>query len=176
MRLFIGAAGRGGTFYLLRLLELLDPRANEVHLLMDGEAKQVATQEVHAFRVPLGITQHTENDVDAALLTTVSRFDAMVLLPCSMSVVGQLAHGAGETSLAQAAAKFLAQRRKFILVPGETPWNLIQARNIVTVLEAGAVVMPASPSFRGNPKSMNDLTDTLILAIMEQLRLTPYRS
>jgi 4-hydroxy-3-polyprenylbenzoate decarboxylase len=76
----------------------------------------------------------------------------------------------------RAADVFLKERRKLILVPRETPWNLIHARNIVTLLEAGAVVLPAIPSFYSRPKSLVDLVDTVVWRILDQLDLPSPRT
>ena len=71
----------------------------------------------------------------------------------------------------RAADVILKERRKLIVVPRETPWNLIQARNVVALLEAGAVVLPAIPSFYSNPKNVNDVVDTVVWRILDQLGL-----
>ena len=71
--------------------------------------------------------------------------------------------------VARAADVFLKEKRKLILVPRETPWNLIQARNIVTVLEAGAEVIPAIPAFYHRPETILDLVDTVVARILDHL-------
>ena len=71
----------------------------------------------------------------------------------------------------RAADVFLKERRKLILVLRETPWNLIHARNVVTLLEAGAIVLPAIPSFYSRPKSLADLVDTVVWRILDQVGL-----
>jgi 4-hydroxy-3-polyprenylbenzoate decarboxylase len=100
-----------------------------------------------------------------------ARFDAMVVVPCSMSTLGRIATGSGQSALLRAADVFLKERRKLIVVPRETPWNLIQARNVVTLLEAGAIVLPAIPSFYSMPKNVNDIVDTVVWRILDQLGL-----
>ncbi len=69
----------------------------------------------------------------------------------------------------RAADVFLKERRKLILVPRETPWNLIHARNAVSVIEAGAVLLPASPSFYSRPATLVELADTIVWRILDQL-------
>ena len=95
----------------------------------------------------------------------------MVIVPCSMSTLGRLASGSGETALLRTADVFLKERRELIVVPRETPWNLIHARNVVTVLEAGAIVLPAIPSFYSRPQSVAEVVDTVVWRILDQLGL-----
>src|SRR6267143_5772369 len=147
MKLVIAATGASGSIYLQRLLEQIDCAAHEVHLVISAHAKQVAKQELGAFRIPKSVTQHAENDLNVPFVSGSARFDAMVIVPCSMATVGRIAAGSSDTALLRAADVFLKERRKLILVPRETPWNLIHARNVVTLLEAGAIVLPAIPSF-----------------------------
>jgi 4-hydroxy-3-polyprenylbenzoate decarboxylase len=97
-------------------------------------------------------------------------------VPCSMSTLGRIASGSGESSLLRAADVFLKERRRLIVVPRETPWNLIQARNVVTLIEAGAIVLPAIPSFYSNPKNVNDVADTVVWRILDQLGLPSPRA
>lgn len=171
MKLVIAATGASGTIYLQRLLDQIDASANEVHLVMSGHAKQVAAQEAENFTVPAGVMKHPENDLNVPYVSGSARFDAMVIVPCSMSTLGRLASGSGENALLRAADVFLKERRKLIVVPRETPWSLVHARNVVTLLEAGAVVLPAIPSFYNRPQSVNDVVDTVVWRIIDQLGL-----
>ena len=100
-----------------------------------------------------------------------ARFDAMVIIPCSMATLGRIATGTGDTALLRAADVFLKERRKLIVVPRETPWSLIHARNVVSLLEAGAVVLPAIPSFYSQPKALSDVVDTVVWRILDQIGL-----
>jgi 4-hydroxy-3-polyprenylbenzoate decarboxylase len=171
MKLVIAATGASGTIYLQRLLEQIDARANEVHLVMSGHAKQVAAQESENFNVPLGVLKHPENDLNVPYVSGSARFDAMVIVPCSMSTLGRLASGSGENAILRAADVFLKERRKLIVVPRETPWSLVHARNVVTLLEAGAIVLPAVPSFYNRPQSVAEVVDTVVWRIIDQLGL-----
>ena len=176
MKLVIAATGASGTIYLQRLLDQIDAGAHEVHLVMSGYAKQVAAQELKDFKVPAGVLQHGENDLNVPFVSGSARFDAMVVIPCSMSTLGRIASGTGDSALLRAADVFLKERRKLILVPRETPWNLIHARNVVTLLEAGAVVLPAIPSFYSCPKSVGDVVDTVVWRVLDQMGLPSARA
>lgn len=171
MKLVIAATGASGTIYLQRLLSQIDCAANEVHLVMSGHAKQVAAQEVEALVIPKEVSQHGENDLNVPFVSGSARFDAMVIVPCSMATLGRVASGCSDTALLRAADVFLKERRKLILVPRETPWSLVHARNAVTLLEAGAILLPAIPSFYSRPGSVEAVTDTVVWRILDQLGL-----
>src|SRR4051794_6910208 len=171
MKLVIAATGASGTIYLQRLLEQIDSKAHEVHLIMSSHAKQVAKEEVDRFEVPEAVSQHGENDLNVPFVSGSARFDAMVIVPCSMATLGRIAAGTSDSALLRAADVFLKERRKLIVVPRETPWSLIHGRNVVTLLEAGAIVLPAVPSFYSRPQSVTDVVDTVVWRILDQIGL-----
>src|SRR5262249_30909835 len=176
MKLLIAATGASGSIYLQRLLDQIDAGAHEVHLVLSGYARQVATQELGKLKIAKAVAQHNEMDMNVPYVSGSARFDAMVIVPCSMSTLGRIASGSGENALLRAADVFLKERRKLVLVPRETPWNLIHARNVVTLLEAGAVVMPAIPSFYSRPESLIDVVDTVVWRILDQVGLPSART
>jgi len=171
MKLVIAATGASGAIYLQRLLAQIDCGAHEVHLVMSGPAKEVAKQELDDFKIPSNVLHHSENDMNVPFVSGSTRFDAMVIVPCSMATLGRIASGSSDSALLRAADVFLKERRKLIVVPRETPWNLIHARNVVTLLEAGAIVLPAIPSFYSRPGSVTAVVDTLVWRILDQIGL-----
>src|SRR6188768_4243208 len=171
MKLVIAATGASGTIYLQRLLDQINAETNEVHLIMSGHARQVAAQETDELKIPAGVSKQSENDLNVPYVSGSARFDAMVIVPCSMSTLGRIASGSGESALLRTADVFLKERRKLIVVPRETPWSLIHARNVVTLLEAGAVVLPAIPSFYSRPQSVTEVADTVVWRILDQIGL-----
>jgi len=176
MKLVIAATGASGSIYLQRLIEQIDTSAHEIHLVLSGHAKQVAKQEIGALKIPKSVAQHGESDLNVPFVSGSARFDAMVIVPCSMATLGRIASGSSDSALLRAADVFLKERRKLIVVPRETPWNLIHARNIVTLLEAGAIVLPAIPSFYSRPISLNDVVDTVVWRILDQIGLPSPRA
>jgi flavin prenyltransferase len=176
MKLVIAATGASGTIYLQRLLAQIDCAAHDVHLLMSGFASKVARQELDDFKIPHNVSQHSENDMNVPFVSGSARFDAMVIVPCSMATLGRIASGSSDSALLRAADVFLKERRKLILVPRETPWNLIHARNVVTLLEAGAIVLPAIPSFYSRPGSLTEVVDTVVWRILDQIGLPSPRA
>ena len=172
MKLVIAGTGASGAIYLQRLLDRIDPGAHEVHLLLSAHARQVILEEIDSLQVPDGVIQHADGPgMHVPFVSGSARFDAMVIIPCSMGTLGRIASGASESTLLRAADVFLKERRKLILVPRETPWSLIHARNAVTVLEAGAILMPACPSFYSRPADVAAVADTIVHRILDHLGL-----
>src|ERR1041385_7115770 len=171
MKLVIAATGASGAIYLQRLLEQIDCGANEVHLVMSAYARQVAKQELDDFKIPVNVSLHSESDMNVPFVSGSARFDAMVIVPCSMATLGRIASGCSDSALLRAADVFLKERRKLIFVPRETPWSLIHARNVVTLLEAGAILLPAIPSYYSRPSSVEAIVDTVVWRILDQLGL-----
>lgn len=176
MKLVIGATGASGSIYLQRLLDQIDSAAHEVHLVMSAHAAQVAKHELDELEVPAHVARHSETDMNVPFVSGSARFDAMVIVPCSMATLGRIASGSSDSALLRAADVFLKERRKLILVPRETPWNLIHARNVVSLLEAGAIVLPAIPSFYSRPASVREIVDTVVWRILDQLGLPSARA
>ena len=98
-----------------------------------------------------------------------ARFDAMVVIPASMGTIGRVANGVSDTTVARAADVFLKERRKLIFVPRESPYNLIHLRNMATLTEAGATIIPASPSFYNKPKTITEVVDTIVARVLDHL-------
>jgi 4-hydroxy-3-polyprenylbenzoate decarboxylase len=171
MKLVIASSGASGAIYLQRLIHRLDPREHEIHLVLSNHAKQVIAEEIDRLDVPDGIQQHADQGMNVPFVSGSAKFDAMVIVPCSMGTVGRIASGSSETTILRAADVFLKERRKLILVPRETPWSLIHARNLVAVIEAGALVLPASPSFYNRPTTVEQVADTVVSRILDHLNL-----
>ena len=171
MRLVLAATGASGAIYLQRLLHYLDRTEHELHLVFSAYAKQVIHEELGELQVPPGAIEHSDKSMNAPFASGSTKFDGMIVVPCSMGTLSRIAHGMSESLILRAADVFLKERRKLILVPRETPWNLIHARNAVSVIEAGAVLLPASPSFYSRPATLVELADTVAWRILDQLGL-----
>src|SRR5437879_7261436 len=138
---------------------------------MSAHAEQVATKQLDNFKIPSRVSRHPETGLNVPFVSGSARADAVVIVPCAMATLGRIASGSSDSALLRAADVFLKERRKLILVPRETPWNLIHARNVVTLLEAGAIVLPAIPSFYSQPGSVTAVVDTVVWRILDQLAL-----
>jgi len=194
MEFTVAITGASGSIYAYRTLVHLAASGvvERINLIMSESAETVARVELGvdlrgadaaSINEWLGLSHdsklvhlHRLDNLAAKPSSGSHPQEGMVIVPCSMSTLGRIATGSGESALLRAADVFLKERRKLIVVPRETPWNLIQARNVVTLLEAGAVVLPAIPSFYSIPKNVNDVVDTVVWRILDQLGLPSPRA
>lgn len=98
-------------------------------------------------------------------------YEAMVILPCSMGTLGRIAHGLSDDTITRTADVFLKERKKLIVVARETPLSLIHLRNMVSLTEAGAMILPAIPSFYGQQKTLADVASTVVARVLDQLQI-----
>src|SRR6267154_1753450 len=162
--------GASGAIYTQRLLDNLD--AHEVHFISTKHAREVAQLELPKgeLKISQQVIQYDENDsMFVPFVSGSAKFDAMVVIPASMGTIGRVANGFSDSTVARAADVFLKERRKLIFVPRESPYNLIHLRNMATLTEAGAMIIPASPSFYTKPKTITELVDTIIARVLDQL-------
>ena len=173
MKFVLASTGASGSIYLQRLLARLDPAEHEIHLVLSAHARQVAASELAPgkIHVPSGVHEHDETSMYVPFTSGSTHFDAMVIVPCSMGTLARIAAGTSDNNILRAADVFLKERRRLILVPRETPWNLIHARNVVAVMEAGALVLPAVPSFYHRPETVEAVVDTVVFRILDHLGL-----
>lgn len=175
MKVVVAVTGASGSMYAQRLLEQI-AKAKEVeecHVVLSEHAQEVAATELGAkgLTIPKGMKVHGDKTMQVPFASGSAKFEAMAIIPCSMGTLGRIAHGYSDGTIARTADVFLKEKRKLILVPRETPWNLVQARNVVTLLEAGAMMLPAIPSFYGKPKTVEDVVDTVVARVLDHLQL-----
>ena len=172
MRLLLAITGASGSGYAQRWLDVVDPRAHEVHLVVSEAAEAVIAAELPGgLRVPAEVHRHSRLDWQAPFASGSSPLDAMVVLPCSAGTLARIAHGVSTDLLLRAADVMLKERRPLILVPRETPLNLVQIRNLELLLLAGATILPANPSFYGRPQTVEAVLDTVVARVLDHLGL-----
>jgi len=167
----------------VRLLELLVEQDCEVGLCVsDTGAKALAIEVFENKELPRselierllepvrGRVQVFEpDDFGAPFASGSARVDAFVVCPCSMSSAGQIAAGAGPNLIHRAASVALKEERKLVLVPRETPLSAIHLEALLKLRQAGATILFAAPSFYGKPKTMQDLVDTVVARVLDQI-------
>ena len=170
LRILVAITGASGSLYAQRLLDNLDPRQHEIHVVLSNYAQTVIAQELPGgLRLPAGVQSHGLKSMNVPFASGSNPFDAMVVIPCSMGTLGRIAHGYSEDVLLRAADVMLKERRKLILVPRETPLNLIHIKNLELLLLAGAMILPANPSFYTRPQTIEQVVDTVVARVLDHL-------
>lgn len=171
MKLVVGISGASGAPYARRLLAHLAalPRPPEVALVLSRNAEEVWRLECGGSPRDLGYAVFSGRDYSAPFASGSARFDAMAVVPASMSVVARIAHGTSDDLLTRAADVMLKERRQLVLVPRELPYSAIHLQNMLAVTHAGAVVLPASPSFYHRPQTVDEVLDTVLGRVLEHL-------
>ncbi len=162
--------GASGALYAQRLLDNLDAQQHEVHVVLSHYAPQVIRAELPGgLRLPAGVTSHGVKSMNAPFASGSNPPDAMVVIPCTMGTLGRIAHGTSEDVLLRAADVALKEKKKLILVPRETPLNLIHVKNFELLLLAGATILPANPSFYTGPQTVEQVADTVVARVLDHL-------
>ena len=170
MKILVAITGASGTLYAQRLLDNLDPLTHEIHVVLSNYAQQVIAEELPAgLRLPAGVKPHGLKSMNVPFASGSNPPDAMVVIPCTMGTLGRIAHGFSEDVLLRAADVTLKERRKLILVPRETPLSLVHVKNFELLLLAGAILLPANPSFYTQPKSIEQVVDTVVARVLDHL-------
>lgn len=174
MKLVVAVSGASGAPYAKRLLDFLAEKGPahgvSADLVFTRTGKQVWMQEIgtepsYPFRI------WKNQDFTAPFASGSSLYDAMVVVPCSAGALSRIAYGLSVDLVGRAADVMLKERRRLVLVLRETPISLVHARAIAQVIEAGAFVMPASPSFYSGPRTIPELVDTVVARVLDRLGL-----
>jgi 4-hydroxy-3-polyprenylbenzoate decarboxylase len=178
LKILVAITGASGALYAQRLLDNLDARAHELHVVLSNYAQQVIGEELpDGLQLPVGAHTHNLKSMNAPFASGSNPPDAMVVIPCTMGTMGRIAHGYSEDVLLRAADVVLKEKKKLILVPRETPLSLVHVKNMELLLQAGAVLLPANPSFYANPKTIREVVDTVVARVLDHLgvpnRLAP---
>jgi 4-hydroxy-3-polyprenylbenzoate decarboxylase len=170
MRILVAITGASGASYAQRLLDNIDSSQHEVHVVMSQYAQAVIAEELPSgLRLPPGVKSHGLKSMNAPFASGSNAVDAMVVIPCSMGTLGRIAHGLSEDVLLRAADVVLKERKKLILVPRETPLSLVHVKNFELLLQAGAVLIPANPSFYTRPQTVEQVVDTVVARVLDHL-------
>jgi flavin prenyltransferase len=165
-KLFVAVTGASGTLYARRFFQHLPYDDWEVHAVLSRAGRIVAAHE-GGLNLPPHVREWDEKDLTAPMASGSNKFEAMVVIPCSTGTLGKLAHGIADNLITRSGEVFLKERRKLILVPRETPLSLVQIKNMELLTLAGAHVIPAAPSFYGNPNTIEDLVDTVVARVYD---------
>ena len=171
MKIIVAITGASGTIYSRQLLEHL-LRAEEVEriaLIVSDMGEAVARHEGVELPQHKKISIYENHDMFAPTASCSAQFDAMVVIPASMGSVGRISSGISSSLIERTADVMLKERRRLIIVPREAPYSLIHLRNMTSLTEAGAMILPASPSFYSHPQSIEELVETIVERIIAHL-------
>jgi len=170
VRILVAITGASGSLYAQRLLDHLDPRRHEIHVVLSNYARQVIREELpDGLRLPEDVQCHSLKSMNAPFASGSNPPDVMVVIPCSMGTMGRIAHGYSEDVLLRAADVVLKEQRKLILVPRETPLNLVHIKNMELLLLAGATILPANPSYYTRPTTVEQVVDTVVARVLDHI-------
>jgi 4-hydroxy-3-polyprenylbenzoate decarboxylase len=182
-RVILGITGASGVLYGLRSLEKLVHLADEIQVIASANVQDIIRTELddHAPTIEAFLEQLGTFKADVHVCNPKSYFEppasgsyrhcGMLIAPCSMGTLGRIAAGTSDDLMCRAADVCLKERRKLVLLARETPLSLIHLRNMTAVTEAGAIVLPACPSFYHKPSTLVDAIDTVVDRALAQLGL-----
>ncbi len=178
----VGMTGASGAIYATRFLKQAALKFKTVYVMVSDQALQVVQTELGIPITRGTLTSHAllgqdfgnivfldQRDYFSPPASGSFRHDGMVIVPCSMGTAGRIAHGTSDDLLTRSADVCLKERRKLIVVVREMPWSTIHLRNLTTLSEAGATVLPACPAWYTRPSTLEELADTVVARILQQL-------
>ena len=162
-RIVVGISGASGPIYGIRTLQALRATDDtEIHLILTEAARRIILLETDwppDEVCKLSHVHYGNSDLAAPLSSGSFPTDGMIVAPCSMHTLSEIAHATGGNLLVRAADVHLKERRRLILLARETPLHLGHLRNMVLATEAGAVILPPVPAFYQRPETINDIVD-----------------
>jgi 4-hydroxy-3-polyprenylbenzoate decarboxylase len=174
VKLTIGMTGASGVIYGKRLLEELHNKKVETHLVISQAAKKIIKHELGTSQKTLEKLANHVHEIDdwsSPIVSGSYKTDGMVIVPCSMKTLAGIASGFAENVILRAADVTLKEKRKMILVPRETPLNTIHIRNMLDLVQQGAIILPAMPAFYHRPNNINDLVDFIVGRVLDVLAI-----
>jgi flavin prenyltransferase len=169
-KIVVAVTGSSGAIYAHLLLEELrnvQYVLDEVAIIFSDNASDIWEYEMGNKLEPvLPFKLYRKNDFNAPFASGSSSFDTMIICPCSMGILGRIACGVSDDLITRSADVMLKERRRLILVPRETPLNLIHIENMRSVTLSGGIVCPAIPSFYSKPQNIDDVLKTVIFRVL----------
>lgn len=168
-KIVVAISGASGAIYARHVLDILAATPHQIAIVMSTHAREIWASEVGTSIETYDRPVYGVENFSVPFASGSNAWDACVIIPCSMGMLGRIAHGTSDDLIARTADVCLKERKQLIVVPRETPYTRIQLDNMVRLTEAGAVIMPASPSFYGKPQTIEALVDTVVARIVDHL-------
>lgn len=169
-RIVVGISGASGAIYGVRLLRLLRESDVESHLVVSRSAQVTLAQETQlklADLQALADVHYPNADIGAAISSGSFRVDGMIVAPCSIKTLSEVATGCTSSLLSRAADVMLKERRRLVLMVRETPLHAGHIRSLAAVTEAGAIVYPPVPAFYALPRSVEEMVDHTLGRVLD---------
>jgi 4-hydroxy-3-polyprenylbenzoate decarboxylase len=172
-KIVLGIGGSSGSIYAKLLMDKLAKYEGiKVGIIMSKNARINWELEMGKFDPSIyPFDFYGKDDFMAPFASGSAKYDSMVVCPCSMGLLARISHGISDGLMTRAADVVLKERRKLILVPRETPYNLIHLDNMKRLTESGAIICPASPSFYSKPQNIEEACMTVVDRIIDLLGL-----
>jgi 4-hydroxy-3-polyprenylbenzoate decarboxylase len=169
-RLIVGISGASGIVYGIRTLQLLRKAEVETHLIMSRSAQVTLAYETDmkvADVAALADVVYAQSDIGAAISSGSFRTMGMIVAPCSMRTLGEIAACVSSSLLTRAADVALKERRRLVLLVRETPLHLGHLRAMVAATEMGAVIYPPVPALYAKPKTIDEMVDQTVGRVLD---------
>ncbi len=170
MRVIVGISGASGVIYALAFLKALKEKGVETHLIISKPAEIIIKSELGLEKESFFeyATKHYDiYDFAAPVASGSQKFDAMVIIPCSMASIAAIAQGCSNNLLLRAADVSIKEGRKLILVPRETPLSPIHLENMLKLARMGVHIVPACPGFYHKPQNIEHLVNFIVGRILD---------
>jgi len=174
VRLIVAITGASGVVYGKRLLEVLQDKKIETHLIISKAAEKIIEHELEATRKDiekLATHAYSVDDLTAPISSGSFKTDAMIIIPCSMKTLAGIAHGYAENLILRVADVMLKEKRKLILVPRETPLNIVHLRNMLELAKQNVAIVPAMPAYYHKPRNINNVADYVVGKVLDCLEI-----
>lgn len=175
-RMIVGISGASGVVYGKRILELLRDLEIETHLIMSRAACITLAAEATFSRQDLealATTTHSNKDIGAVCSSGSYKTLGMIVAPCSVKTLAEIATGTTDNLISRAADVVLKERRRLVLMLRETPLHLGHIRNMAQVTEMGGIIYPPVPAFYAKPQSIDDMVDHTVGRVLDLFDLDP---
>ena len=169
---FVGITGASGAPYAVRLIEALVEQDVYVEICASKMGEKVLAYEMGGLSTKklaeaYGVKRYAPDDLFAPPASGTSVPDATVIVPASVSTLGNVANGTGTNLIHRVADVALKERKKLVILEREMPYSLVHLRNMTAVTEAGGVIISAAPGFYNHPETMEDLVDFVVGKVLD---------
>jgi 4-hydroxy-3-polyprenylbenzoate decarboxylase len=171
-KIVVAITGASGAIYAKQLLDFLQrtqERFERVEVVFSENGRLIWDQEVQLNPKIYPFRIYNHKDLSAPFISGSSGYQTMIIIPCSMGRLARIGSGWADDIISRGADVMLKEQRQLILVPREMPLNLIHIKNLERIILAGGIIIPASPSFYHHPKTIEELVNSVVVKVLNQI-------